>query len=163
MRVLNVFGLLIAASVAASVWFAPGYIDINIPVARHKGGMGFWSESHRTELAYEDAKGVLYVYRKVGSTSDAHDWTTPADAYAYFDEQLRRHGWLPASAGIHDAVAPESRLLGADNHKQYYRPWDKRHRAHLTLSIWPKQISGFNVALTTANESLLMRIARDID
>ena len=122
MRFLKVLGLVLALSAAAYLWLTPGYLEIDIPVARHKVGGSFWSESHRTRLAYEDAAGVLYVHRQVGSTSDAHDWTTPAEAFAYFDEQLRQHGWLPASAGIHDAVAPESRMLGADNHKQYFRP-----------------------------------------
>jgi hypothetical protein len=79
------------------------------------------------------------------------------------DDATKRNEPADKRPRLYDAVAPESRLLGADNHKQNYRPWDKRHRAHLTLSISPKQTNGFNVALTTANESLLMRIARDLD
>lgn len=156
---------LLIATWAAYSWLAPGYIELDIPLARHKGGMGFWTKSHRTRLAYADSSGVLYVHRQVGATSDTHDWTTAAEAFGYFEAQLRQRGWLPASAGLHDAIAPESRLLGAEHHRQYYRPWDTRHRAQLTLSIWPKQtlLGGFNIALTTANKSLLMRIVRDLD
>jgi hypothetical protein len=166
MRFLKLLSALLAVVFAAYLWLAPGYLEVDIPVASHKGGMGFWWESHRTRLAYADSSGVLYVHRQVGSTSDAHDWKTAAEVFAYFDEQLRQRGWTPAVAGHHDPVAPESRVLGADNHKQYYRLEDKRHTAYLTLSIWPRggtAYADFHVALTTANESLLMRIARRFD
>jgi hypothetical protein len=161
MRLVKFLAALSAVSFAGWLWLAPGFIEIDIPLARHKGGMGFWWESHRTRLAYADSAGVLFVHRQVGSTSDAHDWKTPAEAFAWFDEQLRQRGWVPSVAGIHDPIAPESRLLGADNHKQYYRPGHNRHAAYLALSVWPRGGSSdyLNVALTTANQSLLMRIA----
>jgi hypothetical protein len=163
MRLISLLAALLAVSLAACLWLAPGYIDIDIPVARHKGGGDFWSESHRTKLSFADIGGVLYVHRQVGSTSDAHDWKTAADAFTYFDEQLRQYGWVPSVAGIHDPIAPESRLLGADNHKQYSRP-GKPHTAHLTLSIWPRRGSPYlGVALATANESLWMRITRRLN
>jgi hypothetical protein len=165
MRPIRLLAALPAASLAAYVWLAPGYIELDIPVARHKGGGDFWMETHRTRLAYADSAGLLFVHRQVGSTSDAHDWKTAADVFGYFEEQLRRHGWVLSTAGNQDAIAPESRLLGADNHKQYWRPGDQSHTAYLTLSVWPSRGSAdhFNVALTTANPSLVMRLSGAFD
>jgi hypothetical protein len=158
MRVLRLFAVLLVACVAAYL-YAPGYIEIDIPLARHKGGMGFWQETHRTQLTDSDVTGVLYVHRQFGSTTDAHEWKSEAEVFAYFEERLTRLGWKFSVAGIHDRIAPESSLLGPDNHKMYYRPGDKYH-PRLTLSIWQSRGSPgyFNIVLTTANTSLRRRI-----
>jgi hypothetical protein len=145
------------AAFAAWLFWAPGYIDIDVPVARHRGGGTFWWESHRTRLAYADSGGVLYVYRQVGNTSDVHEeyWKTEADVYAWFDQHLERLGWKFSVAGISWPPAPESALLGAERTRLYYRPGDRS--ATLYLSVWPKKTTGFKVALTTANESFCRR------
>jgi DNA-binding GntR family transcriptional regulator len=83
---------------------APRRLWIDIPVARHKGSMG-WSDSHRTQLTYEDSSGVLHVHRQVRSASDAHDWTTAAEAFAHFDDQLA------SAAGCRRALAFTMRVL----------------------------------------------------
>lgn len=152
------------AAFAAYMLLAPGYIDITIPVAKHRGGGDFWWESHRTELAYADARGVLYVHRQVGNTSDIHEenWKTEADVFAYFEAHFTRLGWTFSTAGQHQPPAPESALLGAEHHRMYYRP-ENGWRTTLHLSVWPRRTSGFNVALTTANKSLGMRVADALD
>jgi hypothetical protein len=151
------------ACVAYLVW-APGYLDITIPVGKHRGGGGFWYESHRTQLAYADSSGVLYVYRQVGNTSDIHEehWKTEADVFAYFEAHITRLGWTFSAAGYQSPPAPESALLGAERTRMYYRPGNG-WRSTLHLSVWPKQTSGFNVALTTANKSLGMRVVDRLD
>lgn len=165
MRVL--LKLVVAAAVtcfATYLLWAPGYVDIEIPVSKHRGGGDFWWESHRTQLAYADASGVLYVHRLVGNTSDIHEetWKTEADVFAYFEEHLTRLGWKFSTAGRHDPPAPESALLGPERHRMYYRPGNG-WRTTLYVSVWPKQTSGFNVALTTANKSLGRRMADALD
>jgi hypothetical protein len=142
------------AMIAVFLFWSPGYLDIDIPVARHRGGGTFFWESHRTQLAYADSRGVLYVYRQVGNTSDVHEdsWKTEADVYAYFEQHLERLGWKFSVAGIQYPPAPESALLGVEGTKLYYQPGNPN--ATLYLSVWPKRTSGFNVALTTANKSL---------
>ena len=166
MRFIKLFTALLVACFAAYLWLAPGYIDITVPVARHQGGMGFWWESHRTELAYADSRGVLYVHRQVGTTSNVHaeHWKTEADIFAHFDERLARLGWTAGVAGISEPPAPESYLLGANGTKQYYRT-DTRERSSVFVSVWPVRgmDDRFNVALTTANPSLWRRITDALD
>jgi hypothetical protein len=161
MRLFRWSAALLAVTFAAYLWLAPGYLEIEIPVARHTGGWGFWWESHRTQLAHIDEPGVLYVHRQVGTTSDTHHWKTEAEIFAYFDDQLRQRGWSAGVAGLKNPEAPESYLLGADNHKQYVRT-GTRERSTVFVSVWP--VSGgsegtFFIALTTANPSLWRRVA----
>jgi hypothetical protein len=164
MRILRLFAALLVPCFAAYVWLAPGYLEPDIPVAKHKGGMGFWLETHRTQLTDVDVSGVMYVHRQFGFTTDAHEWKSEAEVFAYFEERLTKLGWKFSVAGIHDGIAPESYLLGPDNHKMYYRPGD-RHRTRLTLSVWRRGAPSdyFNVALTTATPSLRRRIWEFLD
>lgn len=164
LQLIGATAIAAAAIVAAYLAWAPGYLDVDIPVARHRGGGTFWWESHRTQLAYADSRGILYVHRQVGNTSDLHEeaWKTEADVYAYFEERLERLGWKFSVAGISYPPAPESALLDKEHTKLFYRPGD-RTRATLYLSVWPKQTSGFNVALTTANKSLGRRFFEALD
>lgn len=138
MRLIKLVTALGVTGFSAWLLLAPGYVEIDIPVARHQGGMGFWWESHRTELAYADSRGVLYVHRQVGSTSNVHaeTWKTEADVFAYFDERLARLGWTAGVAGISEPPAPESYLLGATGTKQYYRT-GTRERSSVFVSVWP--------------------------
>jgi hypothetical protein len=166
LRLLRFVAAVGAAGFAAYLVFAPGYIDVDIAVAKHRGGMGFWWERHRTELAYADSGGVLYVHRQVGSTSDVHEetWKSEAEVFAWFEERLDRLGWKFSVAGINNPPAPESALLTAANHRMYYRPDDGWHST-LFLSVWPRRGSsgGFHVALTTANASLGRRFSDALD
>jgi hypothetical protein len=164
MRFLRWLVALFAVTFAAYLWLAPGYIEVDIPVPGHKGGSGFWLETHRTQLTDSDVTGVMYVHRQFGFTTDAHDWKSEDDVFAYFEQHLTRLGWKFSVAGIHEGFAPESSLLGAGNHRMYYRP-DDRHRMRLTLSVWRRGASSdyFNIALTTANASLRRRIWEFLD
>jgi hypothetical protein len=65
MRLFRWLTALLAVTFAAYLWLAPGYVEIEIPVAKHTGGWGFWWESHRTQLAHIDQPGVLYVHRQL--------------------------------------------------------------------------------------------------
>ena len=84
MRILTVLVVLLIGAVTL---FSPGYLDLDIQAAGHKGGGPFWEELHRTELAYDDSAGVLYVYRQVGMAySDTQQWKTVADVFGFFDQ-----------------------------------------------------------------------------
>ena len=64
---MRIVAVLVVLLIGAIALFSPGYLDLGIEVVPHQGGGAFWWESHRTELAYDDSAGVLYVYRQVGT------------------------------------------------------------------------------------------------
>jgi hypothetical protein len=150
------------------VFRSPSYLELDIAVVPHKGGGPFWSESQRTELAYEDSAGVLYVSRKVGTAyADTQKWKTVADVIGYFDDQMRERGWTLTSTGGSDAAVPETRLLPAESIRRYYRPQDAGPESPYVIVVaWPLgggRVEGFNVVLTTINPSLLMRLWKGLD
>jgi hypothetical protein len=167
MRILSLLAALPAVALAAYLWLAPGYIGLDIPVARHQGGGEFWWELHRTKLAYADSAGVLYVQRQVGTAyPDPHGWKTAAEVLNFFDERLRERGWEKAWVSTDDPSAPETRLLPEQNYRNYYRPQDKHPAPRVIVAVWPIKggiVDGFNDALTTSNPSLLMQIATGFD
>ena len=73
--------LLVVIGGAAFWWFKPGYIVLDVPVARHAGGGEFWWESQYSELAYADSWGVLYLHRRVGTAYPETHWRTLEEAY----------------------------------------------------------------------------------
>ena len=72
--------LLVVIGGAAFWWFKPGYIVLDVPVARHAGGGEFWWESQYSELAYADSWGVLYLHRRVGTAYPETHWRTLEEA-----------------------------------------------------------------------------------
>lgn len=164
---MRIVAVLVVLLIGAFALFSPGYLDLGIQVVPHQGGGGFWWESHRTELAYDDSAGALYVFRQVGTGyPDTQQWKTVADVFGFFDEQLRQRGWTLTSTGGSDPAVPETRLLGADNIKRYYRPQDAHAGSpYVIVAAWPigGAVDGFNVVLTTANPSLLKRLWSGLD
>ena len=165
MRPLKFLTVPLIAAFAAWPWLAPGYIDLNITVLRHEGGGEFWWEDHRTELAYADSGGVLYVHRQVGTAYvRRHHWKTVDEVLNFFDAQMRERGWM-ARGSADDPAAPETRLLPSANSRYYSRPGAQRPAPYVIVSAWPVggSVDGFHVALTTANPSLLMHLSRGFD
>jgi hypothetical protein len=122
---MRIFAMLVVLVIGAIALFSPSYVELDIGVVPHKGGGPFWRESQRTELAYEDSAGVLYVSRKVGTAyADTQQWKTVADVIGFFDAQMRERGWTLTSTGGSDPAVPETRLLPAENIRGYYRPRD---------------------------------------
>ena len=80
--------LLVVIGGAAFWWFKPGYIVLDVPVARHAGGGEFWWESQYSELAYADSWGVLYLHRRVGTAYPETHWRTLEEAFAFFDKAM---------------------------------------------------------------------------
>ncbi len=164
---MRIVAVLVVLLIGAFALFSPGYLDLGIEVAHHKGGGPFWEESHRTELAYDDSAGVLYVYRQVGTAySDTQQWKTVADVFGFFDQQLRERGWTLTSTGGSEPAVPETRLLPTESVKRYYRPQDAHAESpYVIVAAWPigGAVEGFNVVLTTANPSLLKRLSSGLD
>lgn len=162
MRLIVALSLLAAASL--SVWLLkPGYLKADVPVTPNATRY-FWWEDHRTELAYADSAGVIFVHRRAGTGyPEMQGWHTREDVFAHFEKHLHAQGWLTAGASRSDPVSPESRLLSADSHRHCYRRGD-RHGS-VTLAVWPVggSVTGFNVVLTTANNSLLRCIEKNFD
>jgi hypothetical protein len=164
---MRIFAVLVILAIGAVAPLSPGYLDLDIQVAPHQGGGAFWSESHRTELVYDDSAGVLYVHRLVGTAyPHAQQWNTLTDVLEFFDAQLHQRGWAVTSTGGSDPVVPETRLLGTENIKRYYRPQDTHADSPYVIVVaWPigGGVDGFNVVLTTANPSLLKRLWSGLD
>ncbi|MGD9837377.1 MAG: hypothetical protein AB7F72_07290 [Afipia sp.] len=161
-RLIVALSLLAATSIA--IWLLkPGHLAADVPVTPNATRY-FWWEDHRTELAYADSAGVIFVHRRAGTGyPEMQGWHTRDDVFAHFEKHLHAQGWLTAGTSYTDPVSPESRLLPAESHRHYYRPGD-RHRT-VTLAVWPTggSVTGFNVVLTTANNSLLRRIEKNFD
>jgi hypothetical protein len=159
---MRLFAVFVVLVVGAFVFLSPGYLELDILVAPHKGGGPFWWESHRTYLAYEDSAGVLYVNRKVGTAyADTQQWKTVADAIGFFDDELRERGWISTSTGGSDPAVPETRLLPSENIRGYYRPQAVGPEAPYVIVVaWPigGRLEGFYVVLTTVNPSLVRRL-----
>lgn len=153
----------LAVAIAAAYWTKPGCLTLDVPVAPNATRY-FWWEDQRAELAYADSAGVLYVHRRAGNGyPEMQGWNTLDDVFAHFDKHLHAQGWLTVNAHTSDPMSPESRLLPAANHRHYFRP-DDRHGS-VTLAVWPvgSNVSGFNVVLTTSNESWLRRMSKRFD
>jgi hypothetical protein len=139
-------------------------IELEIGVVPHKGGGSFWSESERSELAYEDSAGVIYVNRKVATAyADTQQWKTVADVIGFFDDQMRGRGWTLISTGGSDPAVPETRLLRSENIRSYFRPQDAGPESpYVVVVTWPigGKVDGFNVVLTTVSPSLLSACGR---
>ena len=159
--------MVVALVMAAIVLSTRNFLEVDIPVARHLGGGAFWWESQRTELAYDDSAGVLYVHRQVGTGyADAQQWKTEADVFGFFDEQLRMRGWTLTSTGSTDPAVPETRLLPAESIHRYYRPDDAHAGSPYVIVVaWPigGNVEGFNVVLTTVTPSLWKQLWSGLD
>jgi hypothetical protein len=155
-----------ALVIAAIALSTRDFLEIDIPVVAHNGG-AFWWESHRTELAYDDSAGVLYVHRQAG-TAYAHtqQWRTEADVFAFFDAQLLERGWTLTSTGSSDPAVPETRLLPAESIHRYYH-YDDVHAGapYVTVVAWPVggSVEGFNVVLTTVTPSSWKQLWSGLD
>jgi hypothetical protein len=164
---MRIFTVLVVVSIGAIALLSPGYLELEIGVVPHKGVGAFWSESQRTELAYEDSAGVLYVNRKVGTAyGDTQQWKTVADVIGFFDDQMRRCGWTLISTGGSDAAVPETRLLPSENIRGYFRPEDAGPESpYVVVVAWPigGKVEGFNVVLTTVRPSLPKRLWKALD
>jgi hypothetical protein len=163
---MRILAALVVVVIGAIALFSPAYLDLGIEVAPQKSG-AFWWESHRTELAYDDSAGVLYVRRQVGTAyPETEQWKTVAEVIGFFDRQLLERGWTLTSTGGTDPTVPETRLLNAENIKRYYRPQDAHPGSpYVIVAVWPVGggVDGFNVVLTTVNPSLLRRLSSGLD
>ena len=156
--------LVLPMAVAAAFQLQPTYVILDIPVTRGPTGY-FWWEEQRSELAYEDSWGVLYLRRKVGSTSPAiHGWQTTEEVLAYFDRWLTSNGWMYTGLSIDsDPTLPESRFLQPEQRRHYHRSDDPYIQA--TVAVWPTGAASdiLNVVLTTARPSWARRLWNEFD
>lgn len=154
-----------AAAIAGAYQFQPGYVVLDIPVSPNNGTGYFWWEEQRSQLAYADSLGVLYLRRLVG-TGYPHmqGWHTAEDVFTYFDRWLSANGWTYSGNGTPSAGAqaevPEGRFLKPEQSRRYYRTSDWSVRA--VVSVWPlgARAEGFHVVLTTKRPSLALRLQR---
>jgi hypothetical protein len=150
--------------VAAAFQLQPAHIRLDIPVPQNPVGY-FWYETQRSQLAYADETGVLYLTRQAGTGyAEPQGWHTIEDAFATFDRWFRSNGWTQAGApGLSDPVLPESRLLAPGNLRTYYRAGHPSQRA--ALAIWKPAgpVHAIHVVLVTSRPSWLMRIFRGLD
>lgn len=151
---------LAAAALAAFValWHAsPGALILDIPMARHTGGVPFWTDRHSTRLGYYDEWGVAHVRRQAGSSEPAaHGWRTAAEAFVYFERWLTDRGWRLSGSVVLDPALPESWFLPPESMRSYYRP---RSHDRVLLAIWPRGSDGWlRVVLVTARPTLIERI-----
>jgi hypothetical protein len=158
--------LAVAIAVLALWWFKPGFIELDIRVIDHQGGVAFWSEKQYSKLVYSDERGELYLYRQIARAyPERQGWNTIDDVFAFFDEALRRHGWTPGGeiAGI--STSPESRLLPQASLRTYIKTEDSKSEPRLHLAVWPigGAVEGFHIVFTTVNPSLLKRFVAGFD
>ena len=86
------------ALLAAAFQLQPTYIRLDIPVPKNPVGY-FWYEAQRSQLAYADAGGVLYLYRQAGTGyAEPQGWHSIEDAFATFDSWFKSNGWNLAGA-----------------------------------------------------------------
>lgn len=148
----------------------PSYLEISVPVRPHAIGY-FWWETQYSELRYADEVGALYLFRQVGTAyADVHGWQTVDEASAYFDDFLRKDGWVEADAYLFesgDHILPESRFLkkGKEGFRVYTRPDDRLARgARVAFSIQSiPEVRGYEVAVVTAQPSWLRYLANFFD
>jgi hypothetical protein len=151
------------AVLAAAFQLQPTCIVLDIPVTKNPVGYLWW-ETQRSELAYADESGVLYVHRQVGTAYSAtQGWRTAEEAFAHFERWFLANGWTPASTAAAAPTIPEGRLLSEANHRAYMR--DRRAREIAHLAIWPVggSVEGFNVVLVTSRPSWLRRLSSGLD
>jgi hypothetical protein len=80
------------AVVVAAFQLQPTYIVLDIPVTKNPVGYLWW-EMQRSELAYADEPGVLYVHRQVGTAYTAtQGWRTAEEALAHFERWFLANG-----------------------------------------------------------------------
>lgn len=154
------------ALAGAAYGLSPGYLIVDIPVARHQGSGAFWHETQWSELRYADSAGNLYVHRQVGTAyPETHRWSTPEEALAFFSVQLTARGWRLSGYAGNDPVLPESRLVEHRLVNRYVRNDDPTSETDLHVAVWPigGTVTGFHVVLTSANPSLLRRVSRAFD
>src|SRR5262249_32967489 len=142
----------------------PTYIQLDIPVPKNRVGY-FWYETQRSQLAYADEWGVLYLHRQAGTGyAEPQGWHSTEDAFATFDRWFMSNGWALAGApGAGGHVLLESRLLEPGNLRAYYRTGNASERA--ALAIWKAHgsVHAINVVLVTSRPSWLRRISRGLD
>ena len=158
----------LAAAVLAAVafWATPGYVELSIPVAKHRGGGVFWWESHHSKLAYADSAGSTYLHRQVGTAyPDTHGWKTTDEVFAFLDHKLRERGWTWTGPVSADPALPESRLLSPANMKTYRRTDRTQPEPRVLVAVWPigGAVEGFHVVVTTANPSLWKLLSSGLD
>ncbi|KRQ94170.1 hypothetical protein CQ12_25590 [Bradyrhizobium jicamae] len=159
---------LLAVAIAAFAfwWFKPGYIELDVPVMKHKGGGAFWWEQHYSQITYADSPGTFYVHRRVGTAyPHTQGWTSVEEVFAHFDRLLDQRGWGRTGVLADNPVMPESRLLPPAGLRAYYRPHQYLGDATILMAVWPigGATEGFHVVLTTVNPSLLRRVSRAMD
>ena len=149
---------------SAAFQLQPTYIRLDIPVPKNPVGY-FWYEAQRSQLAYADEGGVLYLYRQAGTGYvEPQGWHSIEDAFATFDSWFKSNGWsLAGAAGKDDPVLPESRLLEPGNLRVYYRAGNSSERA--ALAIWKSggPVHAIRVVLVTSRPSWLRQISRGLD
>jgi hypothetical protein len=149
--------------IAGAFALQPTYLRLDVPVVANPVGY-FWWETQRSELAYADSGGVLYVCRQVGNAyPHLQGWHTVEDAFAYFDAWLTAHGWQASGAAANSPTLPESRLLAPANLRVYHR--DGRASELARLAIWPHggSLDGFHVVLVTERPSWLKQLHGGLD
>jgi hypothetical protein len=141
--------------------------------ARHSGhphrGVGyFWWEEQTSQLSYADSWGVLYLYRKAGTTSpEAQGWQTAEEAFAHFRLWLTANDWIYAGIGIDNPAVPESRFLKPEQGRRFYRRTD--HNIQATVMVWPIGAplsafhNSFHVVVTTERPSWARILQKDLD
>jgi hypothetical protein len=100
------------AANATAFQLQPSHLVLDIAVPYGPTGY-FWWETQRSQLAYADSWGVLYVHRRVGSTLPSIDgWNRAEEVFAYFDRWLTGNGWTYAGPSFDtDPELPGGRLL----------------------------------------------------
>jgi hypothetical protein len=146
----------------------PAHHVLDIPVTPNKGTGYFWREEQRSQLAYADSPGVLYLRRLVGTAyPHTQGWHTAQEAFTYFDRWLSANGWTYSGDGTPSAGAeaevPEGRFLKPEQSRRYYRTSDWSVQA--VVSVWPlgARVEGFHVVLTTTRPSLARSLLRWCD
>ncbi len=141
----------------------PTYIVLDIPVTPNATGY-FWWEEQRSQLAYADSGGVLYLRRQVGTAyGRTQGWQTEDEIFAFFDRWLAANGWTFSGVGVNAPPLPESRFLKREQGRRYRRTTDRD--IEVTVAAWPigGSVEGFNVVLTTERPSWGRRLSRGFD
>jgi hypothetical protein len=153
------------AIIAVAFQLQPAHLVLDIPVTPNKGTGYFWWEEQRSQLAYADSSGVLYLRRLVGTAyPKMQGWHTAEDVFTYFDRWLSANGWTYSGNGTPstgaEAEVPEGRFLKPEQSRRYYRTSDWSDRA--VVSVWPigAPVEGFHVVLTTKRPSWARRLQR---
>jgi hypothetical protein len=151
------------AVIVGAFQLQPTYVVVDVPVPNNATGY-FWWEAQRSQLAYADSWGVLYLRRQVGTAyAQTQGWRSAEDIFAHFDRWLSANGWTYSGLGMDDPALPESRLLTREQGRRYHRNTDRD--IGVTVSAWPIGGSGeaFHVVLTTERPSWARRLWQGLD